>query len=232
MLTTIKNISKNIFPAAMNQEISKLEATLLNIESSQQPLLDKITEYDNQAAAAISRKLVELPNIKRVITQVIPATYNGIGITHGVSITGPGEAPENTEEVHRISRGELDKYKSQKEKIIENILNLGEKTHDAQVNLAQYTSITQVSENRSSDHAHLFVVREKGIYLARVIHGHEIAIPESIVTPETLIILKKRMFCNTYEVTHPSRLADEIYMAAFATRHVQERMDKNSARKN
>lgn len=214
----------------MNQEISKLEAALLNIESSQQPLLDKITEYDNQAAATISRKLVDLPDIKRIATRAIPALYDGLSVTHGVSIAGPGKTPENKEDVHRISRRELDKYLPQKEKLVEKILELGEKTNDIQIRLSCYTVITPLSEDTSSDHAHLFVVRETGIYLAKVIRGHEIAIPVSVVELNALPMLKKTMLCNTYEITHPSRLAGIIYMTAFATRRVHEKMEQKNTK--
>jgi hypothetical protein len=207
----------------MNNEISRLEAELLNIEEAMQPVLAKLNEYNSLAAAEVSRRISGLPGSECIMVRSQPARYDGVGIHAGLIVEGRADARIDIQKAKDVVLEVEKEYEARKEQFIGKILRLGLKQNFLQHELCQHTVVSMVREDHPHPHAYLLIVREGAVYIANVKYSDGKIIKRAGAVPELLATLKRDIDCNIFEVTHESRLASKDYMTEFSARRVYDK---------
>ncbi len=204
----------------MSHEISMLENAILNLQCTQQAVVDQLDTHHEKIADEVRLRINKLPGSKKVSIKIKSFVYDGKNLMGGLSIKGLIEGEANIAEIV-VEAGTP--YYEGILKLTKRYLGLAEKAEGFMSELAKFTEVETVIEG-SSDHVHLFTVRQDKIYTGQLY----LPVPplpfvylcNAILNPKKLEKAVRETNCPLYIAKHPSAVASHQSMTKYAVKEI------------
>ncbi len=214
----------------MNNEIRRLEAELLKIQEARAQVMEELSQHYGRIAAEISRQAASIEGMKQIIVKNLPPSDTGYSISDLMIIEGKGKRCAFGK-IAQIAIETRSKHNDTTSKLSERMGGLKKQESEYQNALLKYTLIN-CTHLGPGPIAEVIVVQDKKIYPGLIYFTLNTIMKP---TEDALDISKLAAFKNekvtTYEVRHPSKLADPQMMFSRGIEHAimqySERVRKN-----
>lgn len=212
----------------MSEEISKLEANILNVQSSIETLKEGFERHNQEMGLRVSNALSKLPEAKKVLVRTLPLKYDGIAVyaDFRVELIGSGDpsygSGELSEDLSTAVRTEVKEFYRATEPLANKWKKLQDDERKYMNKLAPFTEI-EVVRKHDEAHAHIYTVREEKVYAGTLIVSPLVGICAYVPEQETDtkgLEARRLGKCPMYIARHPSRLATHELMTEYAVKHI------------
>jgi len=191
----------------MLTEISSLETELQKIQEARARVMEELSQHHSNIAAEISRQAASIEGMKQIIVKNLPPTDTGYSISDLMIIEGKGKRCA-FEKIAQIAIETRTKHNVATSKLSERMGELKKQESEYQNKLLKYTLINRIHLG-SGPVAEIIVVQDNKIYPALIYFTlNEIIKPDEVALDISKLAAFKNEKVTTYEVRHPSRLAD------------------------
>jgi hypothetical protein len=209
----------------MSGEIGKLEAEILNVQTSLELIKKGFERHNAEMGLRISNAISKLPEAKKVLVRTFPLQYDDLAVYADFSVAlvnseAYNENFELSESLSSALKTEIQEFYHATASLAGKWKKLKTEEHNHMTKLAPFTEIEMVRKNNGT-HAHIYTVREDKVYAGTLLISSFIGayVPEQETDVKSL---EARRFgkCPMYIARHPSRLASHDVITRHAIEYI------------
>ncbi len=209
----------------MSGEIGKLEAEILNLQTSLETIKEGFERHNSEMGFRISKAISKLPEAKKVLVRTHPLQYDEIAVYADFSVALVGSSVTNedsdlSEDLREAIKTEIKEFYHSTSSLAGKWKKLKTEERNYMGKLAPFTEIEVVRKDDGT-HAHIYTVRDEKVYAGTLVISSFIGgyVPEQETDVKGLEARKSGK-CPMYIARHPSRLASHDVMTRQAIEYI------------